>query len=305
MSHAHDDRFWYCLCHLFPSWLPFLVMQVTFERPATDPARSWRYVIRRERAFDYAWHYHAEDELTLITEGDGTLFVGDCIRPYHAGDLTLIGGNLPHTYVSAPEQSRHEAVVVHFRRDFLGLDLLERPEFGPVTALLGRSSRGLVVSDKRRIPELLGWNALGGAERTVALLGLLVELARETGPPLVSLSYRPLLRPRAHSRIDTVCQYLHREYVRSIGLEEIAQIAHLTPAAFSRFFHRATGLSLTDYLTELRIGAACRLLTDTELPITTVAARAGYQNLSNFNRRFRGVKNMTPREYRNRFAHRE
>lgn len=113
------------------------------EHIPTAPGVSWQYHVRRAAEFGFGWHYHPEVELTLITEGSGTRIVGDSIENYRPGDLTLIGAELPHTFVSAPDTADHEAIVVQFRSDFLGPEFLTRPEFVGLARLLDAAASGL------------------------------------------------------------------------------------------------------------------------------------------------------------------
>jgi AraC-like DNA-binding protein len=274
-------------------------MRASLEHIADTQDASWRCYLRREPAFPFTWHYHHEYELTLITGGDGTRFVGDSIEDYQPGDLTLIGPDLPHTYASTPGERGHEAVVVQFRSDFLGAGLFARPEFAAVAALLERSARGLRFEDAEPLNELL---CLPPAERTLSLLGTLVRIAASPGArPLASAHYRPALNLAAGERIDAVMRLLHDRYAEPLPLAAIAAAAHMAPAAVSRFFRRTTGATITGYLNALRVNAACRLLVDTDRRIADIAAECGYHNLSHFNRRFRALKRTSPRDYRARF----
>ena len=280
-------------------------MDAAFERIDALPRTSWKFHVRSEPRFGFRWHFHDEYELTLITRGTGRRFVGDSLEAYDPGDLVLFGEDLPHAYVSDTADG-NEAVVLQFRRSFLGPELFDAPDFAAVGTLLARSRRGLAYP--RALGSALrarmhGLGSLDGAERTLGLLGLLVELARVPDPrPLASQHYQPTLNVTTRARIDAVCRFLQEAYDRPVNLAEVAAVAHLTPAAFSRFFQREMGRTLTAYLTELRISAACRLLASTDLPVATIAGRCGYGNLANFNRRFRVLKQMAPREYRRAFV---
>ncbi|WP_314174781.1 AraC family transcriptional regulator [Streptomyces winkii] len=274
-------------------------MRAAFEHVGSTPPLSWKLFVRRERQFAFQWHFHHEFELTLITRGTGTRLVGDCVQDYGPGDLTLIGPDLPHTYVSTPGQDEQEAVVAQFRGDFLG-DFLDRPEFAAVAGLLERAARGLVFP-----PSLVGLdelNGLGPAERTLELLRVLLRLSGcAHARPLAGARHVPVLDRAASERIDAMVGLMHAAYHRPLRLEEVADAAHMAPSSASRFFRRTTGTTITDYLNSLRVNAACHLLRDSGRRVADIAADCGYGNLSNFNRRFRELKGMAPRDYRNRF----
>lgn len=276
-------------------------MRAGVERVATSPHLSWAYREFHQRAFAFSWHLHTEFELTLMTHGTGTRVVGNSIESYRAGDLALIGAEVPHAYVSTPGTSRHEAIVVQFRADFLGAEFFARPEFGAVARVLDAATGGAVVFDSaaavtRQLHLLAG---LLPHEQTFSLVRLLIELADDRrARPIRGPGIRGRLSQPARHRADSVCAYLQDAYAGPVSLSKLASVAHMTPSALSRFFRRAIGLTITEYVTELRIAAACQLLSDSDLPIAAIATRCGYDNLSNFNRRFRALKRMSPREYR-------
>lgn len=276
-------------------------MRPALEHVGTTGGLSWKRHLFRSRAFAFSWHFHPEVELTLITAGSGTRYAGDSIEPYEPGQLTLLGAGVPHAFVSAAP-GRHEAVVVHFRADFLGPGLFDAAEFAAAGRLIAAAGRGLELPAPeptvRRLTELA---IRTGADGTLGLLDALVRLADGApGRPLASAGYRPPGRPNSR-RMDDVFGYLHAHYAEPLAVDDVAAVAHLSPTAFSRFFRRATGRTFTAYLTELRIGAARRLLADGDRAVSDIAASCGFGNLSNFNRRFRALTSMTPREYRARF----
>ena len=285
-------------------------MKARIER--VSPGGGDSFICRRriDPRFGFNWHLHPEIELTLILHSRGRRFVGDSIEPYEEGDLVLVGPNLPHTWDSDPNRrGRHEAVFCQFSESFLGPDFLRAPEMAAARRLLERSARGLKFSGKTQkavVRRMESMDRLQGLARLAALLEVLDLLARSRDVrPLSSREFVPALRRGDAGRIDRVCRFLNERFTGRITLAEAAAAAHLSIPAFSRFFRRKTGRTLVAYLNELRTGVACRELIESERSISDIAFDSGFNNLSNFNRRFLELKKMSPRAFRRQFQSRE
>jgi AraC-like DNA-binding protein len=194
-----------------------------------------------------------------------------------------------------------EAAVTQFRYDFLGPDFFAQPQFRTLDDLLSRSARGLRFG---RSPDgtralLARLPQLQPDAQSVVLLGVLCRLAADvTATPITGPGYAPAPSTAVRDRIDAVCRHLQQAHTEPVDQAEVAALVHMSPTSFSRFFRGVMGRTLTDYVNQLRVETACALLTATSLPVTEVAARSGYRNLSNFNRRFREAKGLRPTEYR-------
>lgn len=275
-------------------------MLASFEHIVPTQPLTWKLRTWEAPAFESLWHFHPEYELTYIREGHGTRLVGDSIGDYAPGDLTLIGPDLPHTYVSTLSDSRHVAVVIQFKRDFLGEGFFDAPMFDAVSSMLDTASRGLSFAANEA---MLGRLESGRPdEQTVALLALLVVLSSAQATVLASAQDTPALNRATARRIEAMVALMHEQYASPITLTDVAAAAHLAPSSASRLFARSTGSSVSVYLSVVRVNAACRLLRDTDRTIASIAAECGFNNLSNFNRRFKTVKRLTPRDYRASFA---
>lgn len=261
-------------------------------------AASLTAFVRRERTFAWNWHYHPEWELTWIRRGHGRRLVGDHTAEYQPGDLVLLAGNLPHTWVSAPSSRSNEAVVVQFQP--FPASLLGLPEFVAVARLLDRASTGLRFSASRTTGEaLLRLVGERGLTAWLNLAGIFQALAVGPDPsPLASVGYRHGRSHRLVSRLERVTSHIEQNFREELPLAEAARIASLTPSAFSRFFHKTTGQTYVAYRNACRIREACRLLIETDLPVTRIAGECGFENLPNFNRRFRDRQGLSPRDYR-------
>jgi AraC-like DNA-binding protein len=277
-------------------------MKAYFEKV---PAGSDSLVVfeRADPAFPFDWHYHPEYELTLIVKSAGQRLVGDSYAEYGPGDLVLVGPNLPHTWRSSPLATSinkvHRAVVVQFREHFLGAEFFALPEMTAVAQLLSRSAVGLEFGRTKRTgsvrEELTKLPQLSPARRVLSLLNVLLELAGEAdAKPLSTGSARSLTRPMDRERIDAVCRHLDQQFEKEIDYARLARLVHMDQASLCRFFKRATGRTMTTYVTELRVAAATQLLLESDLSVLEVCLRAGFGNYSNFNKQFRRLKGLSP-----------
>jgi AraC-like DNA-binding protein len=257
--------------------------------------------------FSSPWHFHPEIELTYIEHGSGRRFVGDNIAPFGPGDLVLIGANLPHVWRNdAPARTRAEyahSLVVHFG-EALGTDFLDCPELQQVHKLLASARRGVSFDARTAAaakPILMGMKELSGLPRLIRLLELFQLLASAGNTKLLSSAgFSPQLDQFACERINSAHQYVFQNFTEQIDHEEMARNAGMSASAFSRYFKRFTGRTVSGFVNEVRIGHAHRMLIETKQTISEVAFASGFESLSNFNRRFREISGISPREFRQR-----
>jgi AraC-like DNA-binding protein len=282
-------------------------MRPYLERVAPKGDASWAMLNRRlDDGLPFQWHHHPEFELTLTLNSRGQRFIGDHIGSYGDGDLVLIGPNLPHTWASAdridPGQP-HIALVMWFLPEWAAPLGGIFTELRGIADMLGRSAAGLRFSPetaaaaRSMIEELF---ALPTDRRVLKLIDVLALLSRDRGAEQLAAVAVPG-GTADRTRIDRVLDFIHTRYIEPLAIEAIADVAALSPSGLHRLFRRHTGLSITDYLMRLRIGEACSLLSGGDKPVAHIADTVGYNSLANFNRQFRALKHMTPRDYRRRF----
>jgi AraC-like DNA-binding protein len=253
------------------------------------------------------WHFHPEYELHLITHTSGDYFVGDFIGEFAPGNLVLTGPNLPHNWITdLPEGTSIPdfCLVLQFTDEFIRSIMRVLPELAGFDEVLREGQRGVQFSDRLGAsiePLFREIIALHGALRIshfVELVHLLTSASERT--VLAGSTYANDLSTAMSSSMNKVLLHI-AENLTSIGREaELANIAGMNPAAFSRSFSRHTGLTPIRYLARLRIDLACSLLmSDSDRPITEIAFDVGFNNLSNFNRQFLALKGMPPSQFRN------
>lgn len=262
---------------------------------------------RLDDGIPFQWHHHPEYELTLTRNSRGQRFVGDHVGAYGDYDLVLVGPNLPHTWVSEGQYGRggpHLAQVIWFDPAWAQGLAEHMVEFRAVGDLVQRAACGLDFGPEAGAalaPEIEAFFANPPRERLVGLLQILCRLQDALAEPLAS---RPAGAARADARqdrMDRVLAHLHEHFARPVPLGELADIAALSVSGLHRMFRRRTGRTISAYVSGLRIGSACALLSGTDYPIAHVAHQAGYGALANFNRQFRAARGMTPRQYRAHF----
>lgn len=256
--------------------------------------------------FNCPYHYHPEIELTWILSGHGQRLVGDHLGSFEPGDLVLMGSELPHSYFNPPGfregPKGARSVVLQFKPDCAGSVLQEAPECQKVRALLLRARQGLLFKGvvRPKVQSLMeALTEAKGSRRILLLIEILELLATDRkAAVLASPGFRPEFNEAQGTRIEKSCTWLTQRFREPVTLAQAARAAHMTPPAFSRFFRRATNRTFVHFVNELRIGHACRGLLETDRGVAEIAYDCGYENLSNFNRRFRELRGMTPLKYR-------
>lgn len=283
-------------------------MQPWFERVAVPPDRSWLLFDRRLPAFPFNWHYHPEFELTLTLGSRGMRFVGDHAERYDDGDLALLGPDLPHAWESEATLEpggEHRAIVCWFTRPWIDGMIALMPELARLRPMLEAAGRGLTFGPETRATARQGLTALVDlpAERQpLGLLGVLLDLAGDDQRRSLAAGEMALGEAsRDRARMARLLAWLHAHYTEPLRLAPLTEIAHLSESQLQRMFRRSARMSLSAYVTQLRIGQACRLLIQTDRSVGAIAAETGFSDAAHFARHFRSAKGMTATRYRAAF----
>lgn len=286
-------------------------MKSVFEKLVQSPDEGFVFKAVHGQACSCPWHFHPEYELILSLDGAGYRIVGDNFATLSPGDLVLLGANLPHTYKyvddfphSEDPPSRPDCLLIQFD-SHVWSNLLDLPAFVSIRQLFRQAALGLVVQGEDRIA-IEGWMRQmvqeQGVRRIILFFEILDTLARSDAcKPISSLAFQATFDSQTEERINRVCHYISTNIDRPITIVEVAKLVHLSEGAFSRFFRAHLGKTFPTLLNELRVGRACQYLAETDMPVMQVAMACGYSNLSNFNRQFLKLKNMTPSHFRKQF----
>lgn len=262
-------------------------------------------------SFDKNWHFHPEYQLFLVLEGRGTRFIGDDMRSFNPNDLVVTGPNLPHLWRNDQEYFEKESrlktrgIVVYFPKDFLGNQMGEKEEYEELHTLLKRASLGLEVVGKTN--ELIKMKLINlvqkkGLERIIGLLEILLVISRSNEvKTIVQAGYTNANKESEKDRMSRVYEFVMVQFQHDIKQEEVAAMINMTSSSFSRYFKTRMNKSFSDFLSEVRISHACKLLPTENLNISEVSYESGFNTLSNFNRQFKERMGMTPKSYKKDF----
>ncbi|GAB3994884.1 AraC family transcriptional regulator [Spirosoma daeguense] len=276
-------------------------MKIAFEEISPD-ANSSFHILETPRLSDvFLWHYHPEYEIVYITGANGTRHVGDHISRYEGSDLVFIGPNIPHLNFDYGVRTDHRKVVVQLKESFLGDQLWKAPEFAAIAQLfeLARTGISFHGETKRRIGEQLETLPnLPPFERLMTLLTIFQQLAISSertilhGKP-VSATYKL----KEQQRLRRVYQFIEENYQRQLTIDEVADVANLTKAAFCHYFKRMTHLTFTQFLNQYRVHQAQQLLL-LDSNVTEACFASGFESLSYFNKIFRRVTGENPLQFK-------
>jgi AraC-like DNA-binding protein len=276
-----------------------------FEHVETSASESFLW-----RLDDYpwernVWNFHPECEIHLIRYGSGVALTGDHIGHFEPGYLAVVGGGLPHDWVTrvAPgELLRGRDIVLQFDPERIFRASKELPELKLIEQFLHRARRGVAFRGETRrhgaeILETMGKTE--GLARLALFFELLQTLSHSDEYEILSSeAFAPNLDKETLDIVHRALSYALANFNRDVKIGELCEMFAMSETAFSRFFKKNSGNTFTDHITKLRIGEACKLLAGSKTPVTEICFDVGYTNLSNFNRNFRNQRGMTPLEYR-------
>ncbi|MDR0667422.1 MAG: AraC family transcriptional regulator [Prevotellaceae bacterium] len=252
------------------------------------------------------WHHHSDIELLVIRGGRGVQTIGDRTDNLNeSSHMTLIGPFLPHTmsYDSRPGEKIVEAIVVHFKQALFGSEWLNLPEMKPLQKLFSNIAYGLNIKGRTLAelePRMFELYAADYFDRFFILLDILRVIARrkQDCEPIAGKGFVGHFSPQDNKRLDKIYQYTFAHYGESVNLAALAALTGFSREAFCRYFKQQTGKTYIEFLTEVRIGHACRLLMQQEMDVMEISYACGYNYASNFYRQFKQIKGVTPLQYR-------
>lgn len=265
-------------------------------------------ITKREVAcLDTSWHYHAEFELLYIAKSSGIRFVGDNVSPFYPGDLVLVGSYLPHLWRN--EDVYYEkgcdfivnTIVIKFTENFMGEGTFDNPEFLNIRQLLEQSKYGVAFDrsvSKKMHKELTEIVELSKGQQSISLLDVLYRLSETKNRKSLSTTDMRQFSEESPDRLDAVIKYISDNYKNEINLSDVADIACMTTNSFCRFFKKMTNKSFTEFLNQVRIRNACRMLVQETTSISEICYNSGYKSIPHFNKQFKQIMGMTPKAYR-------
>ena len=261
----------------------------------------YKEVRRKNRpSLSTAWHFHPELEICYTPVSNGHRYVGNKISNYKAGDLVLLGSNLPHGFTTL-EQC--EQTVIQFKEDFLGADFLDKPELYKIKKLMRIASRGIALKGKSKIRVIDKIDELKNKEgvlKLIKLLEVLEIMCNEKDHEIIcAKEYSSNINLTQLSRIKKVFEFIEQNYQREIQINDAAKLINLTESAFYKFISRHTKKKFTQILNEYRISHATKKLMNTQMTIAEICFDSGYKNLSYFNRKFKESMGHSPSSFRN------
>jgi len=265
---------------------------------------------RTKSEFTYPVHVHPEYELNFIENAKGAQrIVGDSMEVIDDLELCLIGNaSLEHAWMNFHCESKeiHE-ITIQFHKDLFLESLLNKKQFHSVAVMLENAKKGMLFSRPviEKVKDRLDYLNKGqnGFYSVLELLTILYELSNdENSRILCSSTFNKQDDSSESRRIQKVIKYLNSNYQKEIRLLDVANYVNMSEVSFSRFMKKRTGKNYIDYLNDLRLGIASRILIDTSKTIAEISFECGYNNLSNFNRIFKKRKGLTPKEFRENYS---
>ncbi|MBW2962732.1 AraC family transcriptional regulator [Mesonia aestuariivivens] len=270
------------------------------------PEDSFLVFDRIKSEFDFPIHFHPEYELNFIHNGKGVRrIVGDSLEEIDDLELVLVGPNLVHGWElhNCKNDNIHE-ITIQFHNDLFDEKLLSRRIFKPIKDMFNRSNHGILFSKKitkELMPRIMKLSKIDSMDYFLELISILQDLANSRKQHLLSTYISENKNFENSDKIKVIYEYVQENFSKKVTLAEISSLVNMSPVSFNRFIKKRTGKTFIDYMNDTRISYATRWLIETDLSIGEIGFKCGFNNIANFNRVFRKVKNCTPSDFREEF----
>lgn len=247
-------------------------------------------------------HQHEEIQISLILSGEGELIVGDTVSFFKPNDVFIIGSNIPHLFRNKISEDRDAHMLsLFFTRHSFGRSFFDLAEMKSLQSLLRNLENGVQLLSHQNAIKLLFLQLANQTdfERFQSFLAVLQLASKSEVVPLSSFIYQKLYSDDEGERMSKVMNHAITHFRDPITLQQVSELANMTPNAFCRYFKRRTRKTFFQFLLEIRLENAARLLkTKPDMSVVGVSEASGFTNLSNFNRKFREMKGVTPTQFR-------
>lgn len=257
--------------------------------------------------FDVPWHFHPETEILYVEKSTGLRFVGDHSESFEAGDIGMIGSNLPHVWKSdsiyhknIPDLTAH-VFVVHFNESIFKDSISILPEMSGINQLLFDSQYGIKFTGAVRVSLTAQMKDIvqsSGIDKLLKLIKMLEVMSRTAEKKLLaSPGYTKIRKSVDFDRFDKAHRFMIDNFQENITLDAVSDVVGMTPTSFCRYFKKHTSKSFHTALNEIRVGHSCKLLLENKMNISGICYESGFNNVSNFNEQFKKIKGISPSQY--------
>lgn len=260
-------------------------------------------LVQEDRAENFysKLHQHEEIQLSCILKGEGTFYIGDRFGQFGAGDIFAIGEHLPHVFSNEESEAGVHMISLFFGPDSYGEGFFDHPEFQSFIHFFDSVKVGFqLLTNTETVLHMVKQMAnQDSLVRFLSFIELLEIISSSDVKPLSSVIHKRRFNEAEGKRMREIMEYTMENYDRDLSVVEAAAIANMSPNAFCRYFKQRTNKTYINFVLDIRIGQACKLLNrNNDLRISEIAFKTGFNNLSNFNRKFKQIKGMTPSEFR-------
>ncbi|MCD8015278.1 MAG: AraC family transcriptional regulator [Lachnospiraceae bacterium] len=250
-------------------------------------------------------HFHNLMEIGYCFEGKGSIVLEDETLEYGPGTITVIPKNYPHTTNGVDRTNNHweylfidaeKSLSSFYPDDSRQAQFLLTRIYRNAFCTTAEESSSLSILIRAILREMSEHKEQYADAVNGLLQTLFIEISRHQRAFIESAPPAP--QNPDSTQIFRSLEYVGDHFSRSLRVEDLAAVCHMSEPHFRRIFVKCMGVSPLEYINQVRIHAACELLRKSNTPIADIAERCGFCSLSTFDRNFRKYMGSTPNEWR-------